>query len=58
MRINYYSLIIPGFWYKTVVTAFSVFRHISSIHFSYHKDYIFHGQAETYNYLYIDNFTE
>ena len=47
----YYFLIIPGFWKKTVVTAFIVFHHISSIHFSYHQDYIFLGQAEKYNYL-------
>ena len=53
IRMNYYSLIIPGFWYKSVVTAFSVFGHISSRHFSCHKDYIFHGQAETDNYLYV-----
>ena len=53
MRMNYYSVIIPGFWYKTVVTAFSVFCYISSIHFSDHKDCIFHGQVETYYCLYI-----
>ena len=54
----YYYLIILGFWYETDVTAFAVFRHISSIHFSYHKDYIFNGQAETYNYLNLYIFTK
>ena len=43
----------PWLLVESGVKAFSVLRQISSIHFSYHQEYIFHGYAETNNYLYI-----